>query len=333
MIRRVRDDFVALALKAGKVARGGSDPERRLYAELKRTSPVPQGIAVLHYTGEVISWVLSFDDEAGIPAFFDSCYTICKEQPKGALAFTKRYRSYPSVRLADVPARGPIHDLPAMHANTEKCPAADHQIEGSMLIKVYGRAIDEAGEFKEDTRAQENYVEDRFQLEPDLSQGVLEAAHATKRSFSLPEAFSRLLVANAYLGHLDVNPIGGNGIRAETTHDAIKLRGQIVEQDAPDRLVIRVEGSSSVAGRNDASSRASQDGRKWRHAIDLDWQGVLVFKGDHLESLRLLASGSEELEWDNKRGMPANELANLPAGRRIDMKTRVRYGLTGDMPE
>ena len=60
-----------VALKAALVNNPGDDEEGRLYREIARSKPAPQGICVANSDGKVIGWTLMFDDNESILAFFD----------------------------------------------------------------------------------------------------------------------------------------------------------------------------------------------------------------------------------------------------------------------
>jgi len=71
VIKRVNADFIPVALKAGLVNNPPADDEGLLYREVERSKPAPQGICVVNSAGKVLNWVLMFDDDKNLLAFFD----------------------------------------------------------------------------------------------------------------------------------------------------------------------------------------------------------------------------------------------------------------------
>ena len=71
VIRRVNAGFVPVALKAGLVNNPPNDEEGRLYREIGRSRPAPQGICVVNSAGKVLDWALMFDDDKSVLAFLD----------------------------------------------------------------------------------------------------------------------------------------------------------------------------------------------------------------------------------------------------------------------
>lgn len=69
VIRRVQADFIPVALKAGLVNNPTNDLEGRLYREISRSKPAPQGICAANSAGKVLSWALSFDNDRSVLAF------------------------------------------------------------------------------------------------------------------------------------------------------------------------------------------------------------------------------------------------------------------------
>ena len=81
VIARIRKDFVPVALKAALVNNPPNNAEGRLYREIGRSKPAPQGICVVNSAGKVLAWALSFDDEQAVPAFFDHALKRYRAQP------------------------------------------------------------------------------------------------------------------------------------------------------------------------------------------------------------------------------------------------------------
>ncbi|MEK6236169.1 MAG: hypothetical protein N2C14_15795, partial [Planctomycetales bacterium] len=81
VVRRIQQDFIPVALKAALVNNPPGGPEGKLYAEISRGKPAPQGICVANSAGKPLVWALSFDDEKSIADFFEYA--------------AKRYREFP----------------------------------------------------------------------------------------------------------------------------------------------------------------------------------------------------------------------------------------------
>ena len=186
MIRRAREEFVPVALKAALVNRPPGGAEGRLYAGIGRSKPAPQGICVANASGEALAWALSFDDEESIAAFLDHARALFRARPEGGGA-VERYMSFPGRRLADAPDAGAAPPLPEPSAPPR--PAA---APGTLDARLVGRVVDGEGRPAGDPRRQDDYVEDRFDLPP-----ALLAAPP-------PNELARAVAAHAYLGMLDV---------------------------------------------------------------------------------------------------------------------------------
>src|SRR5207244_12536487 len=84
VIRRVKADFIPVALKAALVNNPPNDEEGQLYREIGRSKPAPQGICVVNSAGKVLDWALMFDDDPSVLSFFDHAL--------------KRFRDYPDAK-------------------------------------------------------------------------------------------------------------------------------------------------------------------------------------------------------------------------------------------
>ena len=81
VIRRIRREFVPVALKAALVNNPPPGREGRFLREIGRSKPAPQGICVANSAGKVLAWALSFDDAASVPRFLDHVLQRHKETP------------------------------------------------------------------------------------------------------------------------------------------------------------------------------------------------------------------------------------------------------------
>ncbi len=79
VVRRVNEEFIPVALKAAMVNNPPRGIEGELYAEIGRSKPAPQGICTVDSNGKVLTWALSFDDDASILKFLDHVVSRYRE--------------------------------------------------------------------------------------------------------------------------------------------------------------------------------------------------------------------------------------------------------------
>ena len=321
VIRRVNADFVPVALKAGLVNNPPDNDEGRLYREIGRSKILPQGICVVNSAGKVLDWVFMFDDDKSVLAFLDDARKRFAKFPDTKEPFpAERYMHFPSEKLADIEDNGKVVPIVERHAEGESCPAKPRVPLGTIIARVFGRALDNDGKPVADTLRQENYVEERFDV-PVIRQEALAkalAAAGTER-FKIDDDLARVLFSHAFMGELDVNPLGGHhggkGLRADCT-----LWGQKVQADGNGPVRVHIDGKSEAAG------FARGDGQNWQHQVKLAWEGLIEMKGNRMTRLLLVARGTEKLQRGNK-----NE--GRPPGRHvafIDLDCGVRYGMIGE---
>jgi hypothetical protein len=156
-------------------------------------------------------------------------------------------------------------------------------------------------------------------------------ADAGIERFRLADDLARLLVSHAFLGQLDVNPLGfpggGQGNLKQCEFWARKIDG-----DGNGPVRVRVEGKSEAAGGTSDAGRGG-DGAFWRHEVKLAWEGIIEIKKDRMPRLFLVASGSEKLKWANKNLPELKGQADvtvLVGGHAIDLSCGVRYGIIGE---
>jgi hypothetical protein len=338
VIRRVNADFIPLALRAPLVnnpAAVRDRDERWLYERIGRAKLAPQGICVLNSAGQVLAWVQMFDDDQSVLDFLDHGLKRFREQADPMrLVPTERYLKFPSARHEDSRDRTALPVLIADgHARGKRCPAEDGKSKvppGSMVARLVGRALDARGQPVPDIVKQEHYVEDQFAIPPGMQKALADALAGTgTKRVRLPEEFSKLCAAHAHLGHIDVKPclcmIKGKaenqGEWKRCTFWARKLAG------GKGTTRWQVEGESEVV----SAVAINGDGV---HDVKLAWEGLLEVTGQRLTRLVLLARGQEKLEFarDNHPLLRRKqaEVANLPAGRPINLACGVRYGILGE---
>jgi hypothetical protein len=331
VIRRVKADFIPVALKAALVNNPPSDEEGQLYREVARSKPAPQGICAVNSAGKVLDWALMFDDDQSVVSFFDHVLARFAEHPDARQPFSaERYMRFPSVRLEDGADSGKVLPVPDRHRMGKSCPAQPPLRAGTMVARVIGRALGKDGKPVASTVRQENYTEDRFQVPVDVQERLARAAAAAGNvRFRIPDDLARLIVTHAYLGQIDVNPLGSPaGGRGDL--EVCELWGQRVASDAG--VAIHIEGQSKVKGGEDAFPGQNGDGRGWRHEVQLSWDGSIEIEGNRMTRLLLLAHGSEKLNWGNRfrETLEGFDVAHLPGGHLIDLACGVRYGVIGE---
>ena len=328
--RRVQADFVPVALKAALVNNPPDGEEGQLYREIGRSKPAPQGICVVNGAGKVLDWTLMFDDDKSVVAFLDHCLKRFARYPdaKEPVA-AERYMRFPSMKLEDVAdARKPL-PVPDRHSQGTHCPGTPPLSPGTVVARLFGRALDKDGKPVADTVRQEHYVEDRFEVAVELQDKLAQAlADAGGKKFRLPDALARLLVSHAYLGQLDVNPVAAPGGKGDLKQ--CEFWAQKIPADGTGSVAIRVQGQSAAAGTSSIGDGG--DGRLWRHDVQLAWEGQIEFDGSRIRRLLLVARGSEKLKWGNDRLGPWGEadVTHLPGGHPIDLACGVRYGILGE---
>ena len=340
VIRRVNAEFVPVALKAALVNNPPNDPEGRLYQEISRSKPAPQGICVVNSAGKVLDWALMFDDDESVLAFLDHALKRFRDHPDAKRPVAaERYMKFPSMKLPDVADDGEVLPVPDRHSETG-CPAQARFRPGTIIAHLFGRALGPDGRPVPDTVRQEQYVEDRFDLSIE-AQALLakQFADSGAARFRLPDELARQWVSHAYLGQIDVNPLGsptcGGGDLKQCEFWA---QADNPEGTAPLRL--RIEGKTEVAGSQEGSRPDGRsDGRLWEHAVRLTWEGFIEMQGRGREAggrspgvtrLLLAAHGSERLKWGNASFPGGSDVAHLPGGHPIDLACEVRYGVIGE---
>ena len=325
VIRRVNADFVPVALKAGLVDRPPSNGEGRLYREISRSRILPQGVCVVNSAGKVLDWVFMFDDDKSVLAFLDHARERFAKFPDAKKPFpAERAMNFPSQKLADIKDNGKVVPVEERHPEGESCPAKPRVPLGTIIARVFGRTLDKDGKPVADTVRQENYVEDRFNVPLVRQEALAKAlAAADTERFKIADDLARLLVSHAFMGELDVNPLGDvNGSKGKCTD--CMFWGQKVQTDGNGLARVHIDGKSEAVGV--AGDGQNGDGPPWQHQVKLAWEGLIEMKGNRMTRLLLVARGAEKLQRGNK-----NE-GRLPGGHAvfIELDGGVRYGMIGE---
>jgi hypothetical protein len=333
VIKRVNADFVPVALKAGLVNNPPDDEEGRLCREIGRSKLAPQGICVVNSAGKVLAWTMAFDDDKSVLAFLDHSAKRFAQFPDAKKPVAaERYGRFPSAKVADVEDSGKVPVIIDRHPEGKHCPGATRVRQGTVLARVFGRALDKDGKPMADTVRQEHYVEDRFHVPVAMQEALAKAlADAGTERFRLADDLARQFVSHAFLGQLDVNPLA----EARDGKGALKhceFWAQPVGAGGNGPVRVRVEGKSEAAGGTSDAGRGG-DGAFWRHEVKLAWEGIIEIKKDRVPRLLLVARGSEKLKWGNKNLPKLKGQADvtvLVGGHAIDLSCGVRYGIIGE---
>lgn len=303
--------------------------EQRLLQAIGRSGPAPQGIAVLNSDGQVLDWVLMFDDDPSVLKFLDHTLQRFGQHPDSAQPFTtERYQRFPTAKREGQPAHEARLPARAKHPPDDHCPADSRYAANTLVTKVIGRRLDDDGKLNPGVINQEDYSQDRFVIPPDLQRQLALALDAADPNrIKVPSSLAQLWVGYAYLGMLDVRPLN-NPAGVRTDRESIEFWAQA---DSGQAGWHRVTGTSHVSVRKE---RRQGDGAGFENDIQLNWQGWMRLEKGHITSLRLIAEGQERLKWSN--GQPPGtlsrgpEVASLPGGRPVDWKGPVRFGLLGE---
>jgi hypothetical protein len=325
VIKRVNADFIPVALKAALVNRPPDDDEGRLYREIERSKPAPQGICVVNSAGKVLNWALMFDDDKSLLAFFDHAKDRFAKFPDAKkLVATEVYVKFPSEKRIDVVDSGKVLPVLDGHPAGTRCPAEPPLRRGTVVARLFGRALDKGGKPVADTLRQENYIEDRFKIAVQTQEKLGDAlVNAEAERVVLPRELTRQWVKQAYMGMLDVQPLDNPG----------GGRGELKKCDFWTQRVGNAKGPTKwrIEGESDVFiDKMANAGPGDFHEIKLAWHGFVEMDGNRMTRLLLSASGSEKLKFGSARGKDDNAVASLPGGHRIDMDCGVRYGILGE---
>ena len=322
VVQRIKSDFIPVALKAGAVQNPPNNLEGKLYREIARSRPAPQGICVVNSAGKVLAWTLTFEKDKNVLEFLDYVVRRYRQFPDASKRVTaERFMQFPRKKMADVADSGKRIQVPE-NAKCRVLPEFEH---GTLVGRIVGRALDKKGQFSKDVLSQDQYVEAQVVMSLRLQQALVRAwKKAGKQRFRLPDDVCHLLVSHAYLGQLDVNPLGGRRIGGRTDRKKWTFWAQQTS-DSGKPLRLRLEGTSDVAG---GQADFVKDGRRWEHEARLAWEGYVDLKKGQVCRLLVVARGFERLRWGNPgwktKGDP---VSFLPAGKPINLNCQARYGV------
>ena len=325
VIRRVNAEFVPVSVKAALLHQPGTEAEGRLMQAIGRSGPAPQGLCVLNTDGQVLDWVMMFDNEQAVLDFLDHALKQFAEHPDGQRDLaTERFMRFPSLKIETMTEPAKFEAPPAKHAAGHDCPQAPAQPAGTLAVRVQGRAQQADGKWFPDTTRQEHYSEDRFTISTGLQKEVAESlAGAKAEPVKLPEAFARLLTQHAYLGQLDVQPLQNpRGAEAE-----LRRCEFWAQRDAQSPGLFRLAGQTEV---KTGVKQRQNDGATFYHEISLGWAGILELDGPRLKQLLATARGAEKLQWGSATDFRGDDVSRLPAGRHVDLAGGVRYGIVAE---
>lgn len=330
IVGRINQEFIPVAVKAAKVNQPPSGPEGRLYAEIARSRPAPQGICSVNSAGRVLAWTLSFEDHESIGRFLDHVLERYQAAPDGPTV-AERYTQFPNRKLDDLPVANQTLVIPPAHLDDQPCPGNLERPRGTLVGRIVGRQIDNQGVPTPQTALQEQYMESTFDI-PDEVQTQLAAIvrQTGDQPFELPHRVARCFVNPAHLGQLDVNPLGTIPGSRNVVADW-QFTAKRVPSDTHSVIRLRIDGYSNIEGEQDRVGNRL-DERFWEHRVTLQWQGYLDvnIERDRIVQVSVLADGDERLRWGHASSQlsPDGDPQQLMAGHRIDLETRVRYGLS-----
>jgi len=329
VIRKVNAEFIAVALKAALVNNPPNNEEGRLYGEIGRSKPAPQGICVVNSAVKVLDWALMFDENKSVLDFLDHASKRFAEYPDAKKPVAaERYMKYPSNKLEDVEDSGKVLPVPDHHAAGKHCPGTPPMRRGTVLARLFGRALDKDGKPMKDTIRQEHYVEDRFHV-PVEAQEKLAKSLVENNRLRLGDDLAQLLMSHAYLGQIDVQPcVCMAKDRAENRGEWKRCEFWAQKAEAGKETALwRIEGESEVVSELAITSHGV-------HNVKLTWEGFIEMKGNRMTRLLLAAGGSEKLQ-SSKDDHPLKRetrdaVSFLPGGHPIPLECPVRYGIIGE---
>ncbi len=306
------------------------DDEGKALQSIYRSKVQPQGTCVLNSGGQVMAWVLMFDKNKSVLDFLDHGLKRFRDHPDAREAImTERYMRFPSIRLEDMKDEAKPQPYAERHPDGKHCLWTPNEPPGTVVARVIGRALDKAGKPSPHMVNQEHMALDRFEVTPAMQEKLAQTlADGGTGRVALPEDFTRLCMAYAFLGNKDSGPMSKVSVfRIVSDVKQCEFRAQRAEGT---KNLWRVEGQTEVFGKGKGAARDSG----LRHEVKLTWEGFIELDGKRMTRLLLAARGTEKLKWGSEelkaRAKTDDEVAFLPAGRFIDVECGVRYGIIGE---
>ena len=221
---------------------------------------------------------------------------------------------FPSRKLADVKDSTGALKIPERHKK-DRCLGRPGVEKGTLVGRIIGRALDPKGKPLQDTLRQEHYMEARFEVSAAAQKSLAMAlGKAGEKPFAVPDTFSRAMIQPAFLGQLDVSPLGDVPGSQNKTREW-KLTAQRVGTTNGKRVRVHLRGTSHVAGHESRVGRR-MDGRIWEHEVTLKWEGSLVIdtRSQRITQFVAVARGTERLRWGRGKARTKPDVRK-PAGR------------------
>ncbi len=249
VIRRVNADFVPVALKAGLINNPPDNDEGRLYREIGRSKILPQGVCVVNSAGKVLDWVFMFDDDKSVLDFLDHAKKRFAEFPDASKPFpAERYKGFPSQKLANVDDGGKVMPMVERHRAGKAARRSRASRWGpSWCGFLAGRSTRMAS--PSPTRCTRKIISRTASTcpWPGKRGWRLALAAAGTNRFKIDDDLARVLISHAFMGELDLNPLGNlNGSKCKQMDCA--FWGRKIEADGNGPVWVQIDGESEVAG-------------------------------------------------------------------------------------
>jgi len=132
-----------------------SGEEVKIFRNLYRSQVLPQGLCVINAGGQALAWTMNRDES--ILTFLDYALVRFRKNPDGQKPVTtERYMNYPKERLEDYQTEARTSPIPQGHPDKETCPAWNLRPKGTVVARLFGRALDKDGKPVADTARQAN---------------------------------------------------------------------------------------------------------------------------------------------------------------------------------